>query len=312
MYQPCGFRDSRYPDHVCLLKRSLYSLKQAPRAWYQRFADYASTSGFAHSKCDHSLFIYHHNHETAYLLLYVGDIVLTTSSDKLHKHLIKLLSHEFALKDLGPLHSFLGISVTRSSYGLFLNQTAYAKDIIERVGLSGCNSIATPVDLNGKLSSSSEQPYPNPTKYRSLAGALQYLTFTRPDISYAVLQVCLHMHNPKDIHMLALKRIMRYLQGTLSLGLHITKSRSHDLVSFTDADWGGCPDTRHSTSGYCVYFGDNLISWSSKCQQTLSSSSAEAEYRGVANVVAESCWLRNLLLELHCPISKATIVFVIM
>ncbi|XP_071704657.1 uncharacterized mitochondrial protein AtMg00810-like [Rutidosis leptorrhynchoides] len=213
------------------------------------------------------------------------------------------------MKDLGPLHSFLGISVTRSADGLFLDQHAYAKEIIMRAGLSNCNAASTPVDTCGKLSSTSGNPYPNPTKYRSLAGALQYLTFTRPDISYAVQQVCLHMYDPKDVHMLALKRIVRYLQGTPTLGLHIQKSRTTSLVSFTDADWGGCPDTRRSTLGYCVYYGDNLISWSSKRQATLSRSSAEAEYRGVANVVAESCWLRNLLLELHCPIHKATLVY---
>ncbi|XP_071687318.1 uncharacterized mitochondrial protein AtMg00810-like [Rutidosis leptorrhynchoides] len=213
------------------------------------------------------------------------------------------------MKDLGPLHSFLGISVVRTKQGLFLTQQAYAKDIINRSGISNCNSVSTPVDTNGKLSSKQGRPYANITKYRSLAGALQYLTFTRPDISYAVQQVCLHMHDPKDIHMDALKRIIRYLKGTTELGIHITRSHYKELISYTDADWGGCPDTRRSTSGYCVYYGDNLISWSSKRQTTLSRSSAEAEYRGVANVVAESCWLRNLLLELHCPISKATLVF---
>ncbi|XP_071705244.1 uncharacterized mitochondrial protein AtMg00810-like [Rutidosis leptorrhynchoides] len=274
-----------------------------------RFADFASTIGFTHSRCDHSLFIFHQGHDMAYLLLYVDDIVLVTSSEKLRQRIMTMFSHEFAMKDLGPLHSFLGISVTRSAEGLFLNQHAYTKEIIMRAGLSNCNAATTPVDTCGKTSSKSGKSYSNPTKYRSLAGALQYLTFTRPDISYAVQQVCLHMHDPKDIHMLALNRIVRYLQGTPSLGLHIHRSRTPSLVAFTDADWGGSPDTRRSTSGYCVYYGDNLISWSSKRQPTLSRSSAEAEYRGVANVVAESCWLRNLLLELKCPIPKATLVF---
>lgn len=109
--------------------------------------------------------------------------------------------------------------------------------------------------------------------------------------------------------MSALKRIIRYVQGTLDFGLHLYASSTSTLVSYTDADWGGCPDTRRSTSGYCVFLGDNLISWSSKRQPTLSRSSAEAEYRGVENVVSESCWLRNLLLELHCPVKKATLVY---
>ncbi|XP_071700135.1 uncharacterized mitochondrial protein AtMg00810-like [Rutidosis leptorrhynchoides] len=245
----------------------------------------------------------------AYLLLYVDDIVLVTSNDQLRHRLMTMFSHEFAMKDLGPLHSFLGISVTRSSEGLFLDQHAYTKDIIMHAGLSNSNSVTTPVDTCGKTSSKTGKPYLNPTQYRSLAGALQYLTFTRPDISYAVQQVCLHMHDPKDIHMFSLKRIVRYLIGTPTLGLHIQKSKMPSLVVFTDANWGGCPDTRRSTSSYCVYYGDNLISWSSKRQATLSRSSAEAEYWGVANVGAESCWLRNLLLELKCPTTKATLVF---
>ncbi|XP_019435861.1 PREDICTED: uncharacterized protein LOC109342305 [Lupinus angustifolius] len=175
--------------------------------------------------------------------------------------------------------------------------------------MAACKSSATPVDTKQKLSTSSDTPYENPSLYRSLAGALQYLTFTRPDISYAVQQVCLHMHNPSTTHMLALKRILRYVQGTIHFGLHLSPSPITKLVSYTDADWGGCPDTRRSTSGYCVFLGNNLISWSSKRQCTLSRSSAEAEYRGVANVVSESCWIRNLLLELHFPIPNATLVY---
>ncbi|XP_071727481.1 uncharacterized mitochondrial protein AtMg00810-like [Rutidosis leptorrhynchoides] len=309
MYQPLGFRSTTHPDYVCLLKKSLYGLKQAPRAWYQRFLDFASTIGFKHSRCDHSLITYHNGNDVAYLLLYVDDIILTTSSKALRLKLIELFASEFAMKDLGPLHSFLGISVTRDANGLFLSQRTYAKAIIERAGMTKCNPVSTPVDTQSKLSSTAGTLYSKPTLYRSLAGALQYLTFTRPDISYAVQQICLHMHAPTTVHLLALKRIIRYLQGTLQLGLHIRKSPSHALVSYTDADWAGCPDTRRSTSCYCVYLGDNLISWSSKRQPTLSRSSAEAEYRGVANVVAESCRLRNLLLELHCPISKPTLVF---
>ena len=195
---------------------------------------------------------------------------------------------------------------------MFLTQKQYASSIIDKAGMSNCTPCLTPVDTKPKLSVSPDEPYADPTKYRSLAGALQYLTFTRPDISYAVQQVCLHMHDPCNAHMGALKRILRYLQGTLSFGLHLYKSSIDNLVAYTDADWGGCPDTRRSTSGYCVFLGDNLIFWSSKRQPTISKSSAEAEYRGVANVVSDSCWLRNLLLELHFPIHKATIVYVIM
>ncbi|KAJ9566206.1 hypothetical protein OSB04_002172 [Centaurea solstitialis] len=257
MHQPLGFRDSTYPDYVCLLKKSLYGLKQAPRAWYESFASFVSTIGFIHSRSDHSLSVYRKGNDMAYLLLYVDDIILTTSSNSLRKSIMSLLADEFAMKDLA--------------------------------GMASCKLASTPVDTQATLGSDSGSPCSDPTHYRSLAGALQYLTFTRPDITYAVQQVCLHMHDPQESHMLALKRILRYIQGTIDYGLHLYRTSLTSLISYTDVDWGGCPDTRRSTNGYCVFLGDNLLSWSSKRQPTLSRSSAEAEYRGVANVVSESC-----------------------
>ncbi|XP_022032345.1 uncharacterized protein LOC110933430 [Helianthus annuus] len=175
--------------------------------------------------------------------------------------------------------------------------------------MSSCKPCTTPVDLSAKLSSTDGPLFSDPTLYRSLARALQYLTFTRPDISYAAQQVCLFMHEPRDSHFAFMKRIIRYIQGTLDYGIRIIKSTSHSLVAYSDADWGGCPDSRRSTSGYCVFLGHNLISWSSKRQPTVSRSSAEAEYRGLANVVAEATWIRNLLLKLHIPLQHASVVY---
>jgi hypothetical protein len=131
---------------------------------------------------------------------------------------------------------------------------------------------------------------------------------TRPDLAYAVQQVCLFMHAPREPHRALVKRILRFVQG-LSSGLHIGTGSVTKLTAYSDADWAGCPDSRRSTSGFCVYLGDNLVSWSSKCQTTMSRSSAEAEYRAVAHVVAECCWLRQLLQELHIQLPSATVVF---
>ncbi|GJV67032.1 ribonuclease H-like domain-containing protein [Tanacetum coccineum] len=246
--------------------------------------------------------------DTAHLLLYVDDIVLTTSFESLLQQIIRSLHQEFAMTDLGPLNFFLGISVTRDSSGLFLSQKKYAVEILERAHMVTCNPCRTPIDTESKLGSDGD-PVSDLTLYRSLAGSLQYLTFTRPDISYAVQQGCLHIHDPREPYFSALKRILRYVRGTLDYGLQLFSSSTTDLVSYSDADWAGCPTTRRSTSGYCVFLGNNLLSWSSKRQPTLSRSSVEAEYRGVANVVAETCWLRNLLRELHTPLSSATLVY---
>ncbi|XP_021975038.1 uncharacterized mitochondrial protein AtMg00810-like [Helianthus annuus] len=302
MHQPPGFADQQHPQFVCRLKKSLYGLKQAPRASYTRFSTFITSQGFKSSACDHSLF--------AYLLLYIDDIVLTASNDTLLQDIIGTLSREFAMTDLGRLRHFLGIKVDQLPTGLFfLSQHQYAKEIIGRANMTACKPCHTLVDLSSKLSASDGPLVADPTLYRSLARAVQYLTFSRPDISYAVQQVCLFMHDPREPHYAFMKRIIRYIQGTLDYGIRIVKSRSHDLVAYSDADWGGCPDSRRSTSGYCVFFGNNLLSWSSKRQPTVSRSSAEAGYRGVANAVAEATWLRNLLLELHTPLRKASIIY---
>ena len=182
--------------------------------------------------------------------------------------------------------------VQKVADGLLLSQRQYILDILDRAGMADCKPCATPVDTNPKVSADSGAPVADPTDFRSLAGALQYLTFTRLDISYAVQQICLYMHDPREPHLAALKRILRYLRGTPSLGLLIRPSASSELIVYSDADWAGCPDTRKSTSGYAVFLGDNLVSWSSKRQNTVSRSSAEAEYRAVANAVAEVSWLR--------------------
>ncbi|KAI3780426.1 hypothetical protein L2E82_10407 [Cichorium intybus] len=274
MHQPPGYRDPSRPDHVCLLQRSLYGLKQASRAWFQRFAMFISRIGFVLSRCDSSLFIYRHGTHMAYLLLNVDDIVLTGSSTQLLTRIISLLSTEFSMSDLGDLHYFLGVSATGSVDGLFLSQQKYAAEILDRASMTNCKPASTPADLSAKFDGTGP-PVDDPTLYRSLAGALQYLTFTRPDITYAVQQICLYMHDPREPHFTALKRILHYIRGTLSHGLQLYTSPSRSLIAYSDADWAGCPITRRSTSGY----------------------------------FAKTCWIRNLLLELHYMPAKATIVY---
>ncbi|XP_066396007.1 uncharacterized mitochondrial protein AtMg00810-like [Miscanthus floridulus] len=160
---------------------------------------------------------------------------------------------------MGQLHHFLGVSVAHYDDGLFLSQQQYTLDILERTRMSACKPCSTPIDLHSKLSTDGP-PVADSTHYRSLAGALQYLTFTRLDIAYAVQQICLYMHDPGEPHLATLKRILCYLQGTLSLGLTLRPSSPAELVAYTDADWAGCPDTRQSTYGYAMFLGDNLVS----------------------------------------------------
>ena len=243
---------------MCRLNKSLYGLKQAPRAWHNRFASHITSLGFVEAKADTSLFTCSRGADTAFLLLYVDDIVLTASSQSFLQRIIAALQREFSMTDMGALHHFLGVSVDRRGDDLFLSQKQYMLDILDRAGMRDCKPCSTPVDTHAKLSANGV-PVDDPTHYRSIAGALQYLTFTRPDISYAVQQICLFMHDPREPHLVAMKRILRYIQGTLELGFHLHRTSPVDLTGYSDANWVGCLDTRCSTSMYDVFLEDNLI-----------------------------------------------------
>ena len=207
------------------------------------------------------------------------------------------------------MHYFLGIEVTKTAMGLMLSQHKYTLDIIRRAGMSLCKAADTPASSSSKLLQTSDILYSDPTRYRQIVGALQYLTFTRPDICYAVNKVCQFMHSPTDGHWSLVKRIVRYLQGTTSYGLHITRGSSLSLHGFTDADWAGSLDDRKSTGGYVVYLGSTPISWKSGKQRTVARSSTEAEYKALADGTAEILWIRALLSDLHFSSDPMTILW---
>jgi hypothetical protein len=177
--QPTGFVGAARSDLVCRLNRSLYDLKQAPRAWYSRFASYLASIDFVEAKSDMSLFIYRCDDDTVYLLLYVDDIVLTTSTVDLLQRTIVALQREFTMKDLGPLHYFLGITAERWPQGLFLHQRQDTIDILEWADMSDCKPCSTPVDTQVKLFED-DPSVTDETSYRSLTCTLQYLTLSRP------------------------------------------------------------------------------------------------------------------------------------
>jgi hypothetical protein len=175
--------------------------------------------------------------------------------------------------------------------------------------MANCKPVATPADTKSKTSAADGKPIDDVTTYRSVAGALQYMTITRLDIAYAVQQVCLHMHAPRDVHQTMLKRILWYVKGTTSIGIQLHTASTPTITAYSDADWASCPDTRRSTSGFCVFFGNSLILWSSKRKTMVSQSSAEAEYRAIANAVSECSWLQHLLGELLCKVPSVTVAF---
>ncbi|CAH9126696.1 unnamed protein product [Cuscuta epithymum] len=299
MRQPRGFVHPQFPHHMCRLRKAIYGLKQAPRAWFHRFSSFLLTHNFVCSKSDNSLFIYRQGQSVMYLLLYVDDIIITGNSSSLVSSFITCIASHFAMKDLGDLHYFLGVQAVRNSKGVFLSQQKYVSDLLLRFHLHTLKSVRTPVATRTSLSLTDGELLADATEYRSMVGALQYLTLTRPDITYAVHLVSQFMHAPRTTHMLAVKRIFRYLQGTIDHGLWLQKSaRSLCIFAYSDADWAGCPDTSRSTTGFAIFLGPNLVSWKSKKQPTVSKSSTEAEYRAIAYTVQDTLHIRSVLFEL--------------
>ena len=230
MAQPPGFLDATHSDYVCKLHNSLYGLKQAPRAWNERFTSFLPSLGFQSTYSDSSLFVKNVNGSVVILLLYVDDIIITGSASQAISDVIHALAREFDIKDLGSLHYFLGIQVTHRQDGLFLSQDKYVTDLLLKSGMEMAKPCATPCLPYNRLLKDDGKPYNNPALYRSLVGGLQYLTFTRPDIAFAIHQVSQFMQCPMEAYFVAVKRILRYLKATKGCGLHYTKG-DLDLAS---------------------------------------------------------------------------------
>ena len=213
MRQPPGFVDPTRPHHLCRLVKALYGLKQAPRAWHARLGSVLRALGFTPSTADTSLFLLQRPEVTMYLLVYVDDIILISSSAAAADRLVIALRDDFAVKDLGALHFFLGLEVSRSSAGLTLTQKKYSLDLLRRAGMLKCKHAITPMSATDRLSALDGDllSTDDATEYRSLVGGLQYLTITRPDVSYAVNRVCQFLHAPRTSHFTAVKRILWYI-----------------------------------------------------------------------------------------------------
>ncbi|RVW32142.1 Retrovirus-related Pol polyprotein from transposon RE1 [Vitis vinifera] len=242
MEQPPGFVAQGESGLVCRLRRSLYGLKQSPRAWFSRFSSVVQEFGMLRSTADHSVF-YHHNSlgQCIYLVVYVDDIIITGSDqDGIQKLKQHLFTH-FQTKDLGKLKYFLGIEIAQSSSGVVLSQRKYALDILEETGMLDCKPVDTPMDPNVKLVPGQGEPLGDPGRYRRLVGKLNYLTITRPDISFPVSVVSQFLQSPCDSHWDAVIRILRYIKSTPGQGV-LYENRGHtQVVGYTDADWVAHP-----------------------------------------------------------------------
>uniref|UniRef100_A0A2N9IBW9 Reverse transcriptase Ty1/copia-type domain-containing protein n=1 Tax=Fagus sylvatica TaxID=28930 RepID=A0A2N9IBW9_FAGSY len=303
MAQPPRYQHPSYTNHVCKLKKAIYGLKQAPRAWFSRLSSRLLQLGFHGSLSDTSLFIYKSKSFTMFILIYVDDIIITCSNLTEIDELLNLLQSDFAVKDLGKLNYFLGVEVIPNAHGAFLSQQRYILDLLKRTKMIDAKLVSSPMASTTSLTTHEGESFSDVTLFRSTVGALQYLSLTRPDIAFPVNKLSQFMHKPTVIHWQSAKRLLRYLKHTLHFGLQIYRSSCNTLQAFSDADWAGSRDDRRSTGSFCIFLGNNLISWSCRKQVTVACSSTEAEYKALANAAAELKWLQSLCGELGLALS---------
>nr|KYP52516.1 Retrovirus-related Pol polyprotein from transposon TNT 1-94 [Cajanus cajan] len=291
--------NTTFVSHVFKLKKSIYGLKQASRSSFNKFSTTLLSHGYKQSKFDYSLFTKGTNSNFIALLVYVDDIVIASPSNDVISHTKIILQKYFRLKDLGDLKFFLGLELSKSKEGIFMCQRHYTMSILEDCGMLGCKPSSIPMESNLKLTTESGTKLLDPEKYRRLIGRLLYLTISRPDICFTVHKLSQFVSNPYTDHMNATNMLLRYLKHTAGQGILFKANSDTRLHAYVDADWGSCQDSRKSTTGFCVFLGNSLVSWKSKRQQTVSKSSAEAEYRAISSVSSEITWLRNLLTDFN-------------
>ncbi|XP_040361901.1 uncharacterized protein LOC121049269 [Rosa chinensis] len=261
--QPPGFKDPHNLDHVYRLKKALYGLKQAPRAWYERLSTHLVEKG--------------------------------STSKYLVKEFQSVMESEFEMSMCGELTFFLGLQVRQMKTGLFLSQTKYAENLIKKFGLVSKKTLSNPMSTTTKLHEDQEGKSVDPTLFRSMIGSLLYLTASRPDISYSVGVCARFQANPKESHLEAVKRIIRYISGTVTCGIFYTFDTNVEITGYSDADWGGNLKDRKSTSGGCFFIGNNLVAWHSKKQNCISLSTAEAKYVAAGSWCTQMLWMKQML-----------------
>ncbi|KAM1815735.1 hypothetical protein ACFX12_000216 [Malus domestica] len=297
MRLPPGHPQSQEPNLVCKLHKSIYGLKQSPRAWYAKLSTVLHSIGFKRSNADSSLFVRTRAASKLVVLIYVDDLIITGDNAAEITTLKQSLQQKFAVKDLGVLKYFLGIEMASSYKGLFLNQRKYVMDLLKDANMSDAKPALTPLDSKLKLDLGGTS-LSDISLYQRLVGKLIYLTITRPDISHSVSIASQFMHSPTIEHLNLVKRILRYLKGSVGRGILMAKNDNTQIMGYCDADWAGNAIDRKSTTGYCTFVGGNLVTWKSKKQTVIARSSAEAEYRAMASTACELIWLKGLLCDL--------------
>ncbi|GKA34675.1 retrovirus-related pol polyprotein from transposon TNT 1-94 [Tanacetum coccineum] len=244
-----GFIDPDHPEKVYLLRKALYGLKQAPRAWYDELSNFLMSKGFTKGTIDPTLFKIKYGEDILLVQIYVDDIIFRSTNPKYSKRFEKLMHNRFEMSLIGEMKFFLGLQIHQSPKGIFINQAKYALEILKKHNMDNCHSIGTPLATKPKLDVDLNGEPVDQSDYHSKIGSLMYLTSSRPDLVQAVCYCARYQARPTQKHLKEVKRIFKYLKGTINMGLWYPKDSGFELTAFSDADHAGCLDTRKSTSG---------------------------------------------------------------
>lgn len=252
------------------------------------------------------MFVKTEEDNTLIISLYVDDLIYTSNSESMLEEFKVSMKQEFSMTDLGKMKYFLGVEVIQDEQGIFICQKKYAMDILKRFGMESCNAVKNPIVPGNRLTKKGDGPAVDLTAFKQLVGSLRYLTATRPDLIYSVNLVSRYMEKPTEQHMLAAKRILRYVQGTTGFEIQYRHGGEEKLVGYVDSDYAGDEDDRRSTSGYAFMFGKGVVSWESKKQPIVTLSTTEAEFVAASNGACQAVWLRNVLAEIGFDQGKGT------
>ncbi|KAG8094725.1 hypothetical protein GUJ93_ZPchr0012g18877 [Zizania palustris] len=308
--QPAGFVVAGQEHKVLKLRKALYGLHQALRAWNEKLDSTLLSFGFRRSPSEHAIYIRKKSDIQLVVGVYVDDLVITGASRSDIQKFKGEMAAAFKISDLGLLHYYLGIEVKQKKDGISLSQGAYAVKILEKSGMAGCNPCQVPMETKLKLSKlSSEPPVADATAYRSIVGSLRYLVNTRPDLAFAVGYVSRFLEDPREDHLVAVKHILRYIEGTKTWGVWFGRKKAEEvsLIGFSDSDYAGDVDTRKSTTGVIFFLNESPITWQSTKQKVVAQSTCEAEYIAAANATCQALWLARVLAEVQGLEPKAPI-----
>ena len=310
MRQPPGYVIPGKEKQVCKLKKSLYGLKQSPRCWNEKLCNHLKLLGYKQSGADPCVFIRNSKEKLEIIAIYVDDLILVAMTSTQIQEMKKTLSDTFRMKDMGQLQYCLGVNFEQTEGSISMSQKQYLLKLLEKYNLNEANIVATPMYMNDKLvKDDGYSKKVNPIHYQSMVGSLLHAArATRPDISHAVGVVSKFNSEPTEAHLTAVKRIFRYLKGTLDLVLQY-KSTGRNLLGYSDADWANDLDSHHSTSGNVFVMSKGAISWLSQKQATVALSTAEAEYIALGSATQEAIWLRQLLSDLKVNVQEPTEIF---